>query len=97
MAGREMLPIGEVPYSAAVDLRFHWVRKKRLQGSDGASDEQSRGYSDLLHNGVIDPTLGELYRFEYVLQAHYEMGQGIEVFGKRVVLVGAGEPGSGRK
>ena len=61
------------------------------------SDEQSSGYSDLLHNGVIDPTLGELYRFEYVLQAHCEMGHGIEVFGQRDVLVGAGDPGSGRK
>ena len=49
------------------------------------------------HTRVIDPTLGKLYPFEDVPQAHYEMEEGIEVFGKRVVLLGAGEPGLGRK
>ncbi len=95
--GMVVICAGTTGYSASVDLRFHWVRQKRLQGSHGANDEQARGYNDLLHKGVIDPTLGKLYAFEDLPQAHHEMEQGIDVMGKRVVLVGAGDPGSGRK
>ena len=88
---------GTTGYSASVDLRYHWVRQKRLQGSHGTNDEQARAYNQLVVDGKIDPCLGEVYAFEDVGQAHHDMEEGKVVFGNRVVLVGAAETGLGRK
>ncbi len=88
---------GTTGYSAMVDLRYHWVRQKRLQGSHGTNDEQARAYNQLMYDGKLDPSLGKVYTFDEIGQAHYDMEQGQEVFGNRVALVGAPEPGLGRK
>lgn len=93
--GMVVVCAGTTGYSALVDLRYHWVRQKRLQGSHGTNDEQARAYNDLVHRRVVDPCLGKVYRFEEIPDAHHEMEQGIEVFGNRVALVGAPEPGLG--
>ena len=88
---------GTTGYSAMVDLRYHWVRQKRLQGSHGTNDEQAQAYNQLVVDGKIDPCLGEIYAFEDIGKAHYDMEQGKVVFGNRVALVGAPKPGLGRK
>lgn len=95
--GMVVVCAGTTGYSAVVDLRHHWVRQKRLQGSHGTNDEQARAYNDLVVRGVVDPCLGKLYRFEGIPDAHDEMERGVDVFGNRVALVGAREPGLGRK
>jgi crotonyl-CoA carboxylase/reductase len=95
--GMVVVCAGTTGYSAVVDLRYHWVRQKRLQGSHGTNDQQARAYNDLVERGVIDPCLGKLYRFEEIPDAHDEMERGVDVFGNRVALVGAREPGLGRK
>ncbi len=87
---------GTTGYSASVDLRYHWVRQKRLQGSHGANDEQASAYNQLVCNGKIDPCLGDVYRFEDIGRAHAEMEEGKVVYGNRVALVGASETGLGR-
>jgi crotonyl-CoA carboxylase/reductase len=51
----------------------------------------------LVCDGKIDPCLGEVYSFEDIGKAHYDMEQGEKVFGNRVALVGAPRPGLGRK
>jgi crotonyl-CoA carboxylase/reductase len=73
------------------------VRQKRLQGSHGTNDEQAAAYNDLVLDGRIDPCLGQVYSFEEIGQAHYDMEEGEVVFGNRVALVGAAESGLGRK
>ena len=88
---------GTTGYSATVDLRYHWVRQKRLQGSHGTNDQQAASYNELMREGKLDPCLGRLYAFEKIGQAHYEMEQGQTVFGNRVALVGAAQPGLGRR
>ncbi|MBL6960074.1 MAG: crotonyl-CoA carboxylase/reductase [Anaerolineales bacterium] len=88
---------GTTGYSAMVDLRYHWVRQKRLQGSHGTNDEQAQAYNQLVVDGKIDPCLGEVYAFEDIGEAHYDMEQGKVVLGNRVALVGAPKPGLGRK
>ena len=93
--GMVVICAGTTGYSATVDLRYLWVPQKRLQGSHGTNDDQARAYNQLLHDGAIDPCLGEVLAFEDLPRAHYEMGEGIEVFGNRVALVGAREPGLG--
>ena len=87
---------GTTGYSASVDLRYHWVRQKRLQGSHGANDEQAMAYNQLVYDSKINPCLGEVYLFEEIGQAHADMEAGKVVFGNRVALVGAPEKGLGR-
>lgn len=93
--GMVVICAGTTGYSATVDLRYHWVHQKRLQGSHGVNDVQARAYNDLVHRKVIDPALGQVLGFEDIPQVHYEMGEGIDVFGNRAVLVGSPRPGLG--
>jgi len=88
---------GTTGFSAAVDLRHHWVRQKRLQGSHGTNDGQARSYNDLVVAGKIDPCLGDVYSFEDIGAAHAAMEDGDDHLGNRVALVGAAETGLGRK
>ena len=88
---------GTTGYSASVDLRYHWVRQKRLQGSHGSNDQQAAAYNQLVMLGKIDPCVGKVYAFEDIGKAHSDMEAGKTVFGNRVALVGAPEPGLGRR
>lgn len=87
---------GTSGYTAVADLRHHWVRQKRLQGSHGTNDEQAIAYNDLIRSGRITPSHTSTVRFEDIPQVHYEMGEGMNVFGNRVALVGAGDEGAGK-
>lgn len=93
--GMVVVCAGTTGYSATVDLRYHWVQQKRLQGSHGTNDDQAREYNRLLCEGLIDPALGETVTFDEIPRVHYEMGEGIDVFGNRAALVGASSPGLG--
>jgi crotonyl-CoA carboxylase/reductase len=95
--GMVVICAGTTGYTASVDLRYHWVRQKRLQGSHGSNDQQAQAYNQLVYDGKIDPCLGQVYTFDQIGQAHYEMEQGENVIGNRVALVGAEVPGLGRK
>ncbi|MBI3978781.1 MAG: crotonyl-CoA carboxylase/reductase [Chloroflexi bacterium] len=95
--GMVVICAGTTGYSATVDLRFHWVRQKRLQGSHGANDEQANAYNALVHQRLIDPCVGRVLTFDQIPQAHYEMGEGSHGVGNTAILVGAPRPGLGRK
>jgi crotonyl-CoA carboxylase/reductase len=95
--GMVVICAGTTGYSAMVDLRYHWVRQKRLQGSHGSNDEQAQVYNQLVCDGKVDPCLGEVYSFEDIGMAHYDMEKGKIVFGNRVALIGTPRPGLGRK
>src|SRR5204863_6300574 len=74
--GMVVICAGTTGYSAMVDLRYHWVRQKRLQGSHGTNDEQARAWGRLLYDGVIDPVLGRVMRSEEIAQSHPDMADG---------------------
>ena len=95
--GMVVICAGTTGYSATVDLRYHWVRQKRLQGSHGSNDEQAIAFNDLVLAGKIDPCMGQIYTFDQIGQAHYDMESGLDTLGNRVVLVGAPEKGLGKK
>lgn len=95
--GMVVICAGTTGYSAVVDLRYLWVLQKRLQGSHGTNDQQAWAYNKLLHEGAIDPCLGKVVAFEELPQAHYDMGEGRDVFGNRAVLVGAASAGTGQE
>ncbi|MCP3977613.1 MAG: crotonyl-CoA carboxylase/reductase [bacterium] len=95
--GMVVICAGTTGYSASVDLRHHWVRQKRLQGSHGTNDAQARAYNDLVVAGKIDPCVGKVYGFESIGEAHAGMETGDNVLGNRVALVGAAETGMGSR
>jgi len=88
---------GTTGYSATVDLRYHWVRQKRLQGSHGTNDEQAYAYNDLVREGKIDPCMTRVVPFDQIGEAHQEMDAGKHGMGNTSFLVGAPEPGLGKK
>jgi crotonyl-CoA carboxylase/reductase len=94
--GMVVICAGTTGYDAVVDLRYHWTRQKRFQGSHGTNDEQARAYNELVCQGKIDPCLGKVRPFSEIGAAHEAMARGEEVFGNAVNLLGAAEPGTGR-
>ncbi|SEO96620.1 crotonyl-CoA carboxylase/reductase [Amycolatopsis saalfeldensis] len=93
--GMVVICAGTTGYDAMVDLRYHWTRQKRLQGSHGTNDEQAIAYNRLVVDGKIDPALGRTIPLSAIPAAHAAMGRGEEVFGNVAALVGASEPGTG--
>lgn len=94
--GMVVICAGTTGFDAVVDLRYHWTRQKRLQGSHGTNDEQARAYNELIRQERIDPVLGRTVPFEELPGVHAQMGRGEEVFGNTAILVGAQRPGLGR-
>jgi crotonyl-CoA carboxylase/reductase len=95
--GMVVICAGTTGYSATVDLRYHWVHQKRLQGSHGSNDGQARAYNQLVCDKIIDPAVGDVVRFDQIPQAHHDMGEGADVFGNRVALIGSPATGLGRE
>ncbi len=94
--GMVVICAGTTGFDAMVDLRYHWTRQKRLQGSHGTNDAQAYAYNDLVREGAIDPCVGRVVPFSDLPLVHAQMGRGEEVFGNTVVLVGAATPDEGR-
>lgn len=94
--GMVVICAGTTGFDAMVDLRYHWTRQKRFQGSHGTNDAQAYAYNDLVRNQEIDPVVGRTLAFGEIPRSHAEMGRGEEVFGNTVHLVGASDPSAGR-
>jgi crotonyl-CoA carboxylase/reductase len=95
--GMVVICAGTTGYSAVVDLRYHWTRQKRLQGSHGTNDEQANRYNDLVRAEIIDPVMTRVLPFDEIPRAHQEMDEGRHGFGNTTFLVGAPAAGCGRK
>ena len=87
--GMVVICAGTTGYSAVVDLRYHWVRQKRLQGSHGTNTEQAIAYNELVRAGKINPCMGEVRPFDQIGQAHQDMLNGKLAHGNTTILVGA--------
>jgi crotonyl-CoA carboxylase/reductase len=95
--GMVVVCAGTTGYSATVDLRYHWVRQKRLQGSHGTNDVQAYAYNDLVRQGAIDPCMSQVLPFDQIGRAHQDMDEGKLGVGCTSILVGAPEPGQGKR
>ena len=93
--GMVVICAGTTGYSATVDLRYHWTRQKRFQGSHGTNDAQAIAYNDLVRSGVIDPCVGQVVDFTRVGDVHGQMSDGTLPTGNTVVLVNADAEGLG--
>jgi crotonyl-CoA carboxylase/reductase len=91
--GMVVICAGTSGYSAVSDLRYLWVRQKRLQGSHFANDEQAAAFNQMVIDGRIDPCLGRTFTFEEIGAAHQLMGENRHPDGNMVALVGAATTG----
>jgi crotonyl-CoA carboxylase/reductase len=86
--GMVVICAGTTGYNAVVDLRYLWMRQKRLQGSHFANDDQATGFNNLVLEGKIDPCLAQVFPFDQVGEAHQLMHEGRNPEGNMAVRVG---------
>ncbi|MGE0598786.1 MAG: crotonyl-CoA carboxylase/reductase [Dehalococcoidia bacterium] len=91
--GMVVICAGTTGYNADVDLRYLWMRQKRLQGSHFANDEQAKAFNDLVVAGKIDPCLSRTFKFSETGDCHQLMYENRNPEGNMAILVGAREEG----
>jgi crotonyl-CoA carboxylase/reductase len=93
--GMVVICAGTTGYNATVDLRYLWMRQKRVQGSHFANDEQAQGVNDLVIRGLVDPCLSRTFTFDELPQAHQLMHENRHPHGNMAILIGAADTGTG--
>jgi len=83
---------GTTGYNATLDLRYHWMRQKRLQGSHFANDDQARGANQLVFAGKVDPCLSRVFGFAETAECHQLMRDNLHPSGNMAILVNASIP-----
>ncbi|MBI4259625.1 MAG: crotonyl-CoA carboxylase/reductase, partial [Actinobacteria bacterium] len=87
--GMVVICAGTTGYSAVADLRYLWMRQKRLQGSHFANDDQSAAFNQLVVDGRIDPCLSRTFSFAEIPTAHQLMMENRHPEGNMAALVSA--------
>ncbi|MDQ3849498.1 MAG: crotonyl-CoA carboxylase/reductase [Actinomycetota bacterium] len=77
------------------DVRYLWMRQKRIIGSHFANAWECTKANGLIHESKIRPVLWQTMGFEDVAHAHQLMHENRHC-GKIAILVGAGERGQGK-
>lgn len=95
--GMVVICAGTTGYNATVDLRYLWMRQKRLQGSHFANDEQAIGINNLVLEGKVDPCLSRTFPWTGLPDCHQLMYENKHPHGNMSVLVGAPKEGLGKK
>lgn len=80
-------------YAADIDLRYLWMRQKRLQGSHGANASQYRATVRLVDSGLLDPCLALTLPFERIGDLHQLLYENRQPPGNLAALVNATGPG----
>lgn len=93
--GMVVICAGTTGYNITMDLRYHWMMQKRLQGSHLANDEQAEAVNELVIAQKVDPCLSETYTFDEIGHAHQLMYENKHPYGNMACLVNATELGQG--
>ncbi len=91
--GMVVICAGTTGYNATIDLRYHWMRQKRFQGSHFANDDQAKGFNDLVLAGKIDPCLSQVFEFNETGACHQLMRENKHPAGNMSILVNAKKRG----
>ena len=91
--GMVVICAGTTGYNAVADLRYLWMRQKRLQGSHFANDQQSRDFNRLVIDGKVDPCLSRTFSFDDIGAAHQLMSENAHPEGNMAALVSAPREG----
>jgi crotonyl-CoA carboxylase/reductase len=93
--GMIVICAGTSGYNVTMDLRYHWMRQKRFQGSHLSNDDQAAAVNKLVADGIIDPCLSHTYSFDEIGTAHQLMHENRHPQGNMAALVNATETGQG--
>ncbi len=93
--GMIVICAGTSGYNVTLDLRYHWMRQKRFQGSHLSNDEQAAEVNRLVAEGKVDPCLSQTFSFDEIGEAHQLMHENRHPYGNMAALVNATEPGTG--
>ena len=94
--GMIVICAGTSGYKVTLDLRYHWMRQKRLQGSHLSNDEQAAAVNRMVAEGKVDPCLSKTFTFDEIGEAHQLMHENRHPHGNMAALVNATEPGPGK-
>jgi crotonyl-CoA carboxylase/reductase len=89
--GMIVICAGTSGFAAQADLRYLWMRQKRLQGSHFANDKQAAEYNQLVVQKKVDPCHSETFSFEDIPRAHQLMYENKHAPGNMSCLVNAKE------
>ncbi len=95
--GMVVICAGTTGYNADVDLRYLWMRQKRLQGSHFANDDNAIAFNNLVLDRKIDPCLGRVFPFSGTAECHQLMHENRHPDGNMAILVGAAHEGLGAR
>jgi len=95
--GMVVICAGTTGYNVTLDLRYHWMRQKRFQGSHLMNDEQAAAATRMVAEGQIRPALSRVFPFEGIPEAHQLMRENRHPAGNMACLVNALRPGEGRR
>ena len=93
--GMIVICAGTSGYNVTMDLRYHWMRQKRFQGSHLSNDEQAAAVNGLVADGTIEPCLSRTFAFDEIGEAHQLMHENRHPSGNMAALVNATERGQG--
>ena len=93
--GMVVICAGTTGYNATLDLRYHWMRQKRFQGSHLSNDAQAAAVTRLVADGTVDPCLSKTYDFDDIPECHQLMLENKHPYGNMAVLVNARTSGQG--
>jgi len=91
--GMVVICAGTSGYNATLDLRYHWIHQKRLQGSHFANDEQCAAITQLVAEKKVDPCLSRVFPFEKTAEAHQLIHENKHPPGNMAILINAPEKG----
>lgn len=95
--GMVVICAGTTGYNVTLDLRYHWMRQKRFQGSHLMNDEQAAAATRMVAEGRIRPALSQVFPFEGIPEAHQLMRENRHPAGNMACLVNALRPGEGAR
>ncbi len=93
--GMIVICAGTTGYNVTMDLRHHWMRQKRFQGSHLSNDEQAAAVTAMVADGRVNPCLSRTYGFDDIPECHELMLENRHPHGNMAVLVNARELGHG--
>lgn len=94
--GMVVICAGTTGYNATVDLRYLWMRQKRVQGSHFANDEQAYAMNELALNGQLNPCMSRAFAYDDLPLSHQLMHDNKHPHGNMGVLIGAPDFGLGK-
>src|SRR5215216_1073026 len=93
--GKVVICAGTTGYNLDFDVRYLWMRQKRIIGSHFANAYECNKANELIESGRIRPVLWRTLGFDGVPEAHQLMLENKHL-GKISILVGADDEGQGK-